>query len=74
MTSVLSIDDFVDDAARQFDQLTDGEDFDINEESESEEKRRWVKISFKHFLHCNISEQCTALSRTGVVPPILSTP
>ena len=49
MTSVLSIDDFVDDAARQFDQLTDGEDFDINEESESEEKRRWVKISSKHF-------------------------
>ena len=45
MTSVLSIDDFVDDAARQFDQLTDGEDFDVNEESESEEKRRLVKIS-----------------------------
>ena len=40
MTSVISIDDFVEDAARQFDQLTDGEDFDVNEESEAEEKMR----------------------------------
>ena len=45
VTSVLSIDDFVEDAARQFDQLTDGEDFDVNEESESEDKRRLVLIS-----------------------------
>ena len=40
VTSVISIDDFVEDAARQFDQLTDGEDFDVNEESEAEEKMR----------------------------------
>ena len=45
MTSVLSIDDFVEDAARQFDQLTDGEDFDVNDDSEAEEKRRFVLIS-----------------------------
>ena len=43
MTSVLSIDDFVEDAARQFDQLTDGEDFDVNE-SETDERTRFVTI------------------------------
>ena len=41
VTSVLSIDDFVEDAARQFDQLTDGEDFDVNE-SETDERTRFV--------------------------------
>ena len=44
VTSVLSIDDFVEDAARQFDQLTDGEDFDVNEESETDERARFVTI------------------------------
>ena len=32
VASCVSIDDFVEDAARQFDQLTDGEDFSDNEE------------------------------------------
>ena len=49
MTSVLSIDDFVEDAARQFDQLTDGEDFDINEESETDERTRFATIQFYFF-------------------------
>ena len=37
--STISIDDFVEDAARQFDQLTDGSDFSGNEESDDEQKR-----------------------------------
>ena len=38
-TSTISIEDFVEDAAKQFDQLTDGSDFSGNE-SEDEEKKR----------------------------------
>ena len=49
MTSVLSIDDFVEDAARQFDQLTDGEDFDVNDESEPDERTRLISISISYF-------------------------
>ena len=77
VTSVLSIDDFVEDAARQFDQLTDGEDFDVNDESEPDERTRLISISisFSSFKKSRpISELCTTLSRTGAVRPSLSTP
>ena len=37
-SSVISIDDFVEDAAKQFDQLTDGSDFSIDEDDDNMER------------------------------------
>ena len=34
-SSVISIDDFVEDAAKQFDQLTDGSDFSLDSDCEN---------------------------------------
>ena len=35
-SSVISINDFVEDAAKQFDQLTDGSDFSLEEDDDNE--------------------------------------
>ena len=37
-TSVISIDDFVEDAAKQFDQLTDGSDFSLDDHEDNKER------------------------------------
>ena len=47
-SSVISIDDFVEDAAKQFDQLTDGSDFSLDDQDDNKErneKPRYVVLS-----------------------------
>ena len=49
-SSVISINDFVEDAAKQFDQLTDGSDFSLDDHEDNEErneKPRYAGIRFK---------------------------
>jgi len=62
VTSVLSIDDFVEDAARQFDQLTDGEDFDVNE-SETDERTRALYSTAQN--RSSSSQSVNTLMRSG---------
>ena len=37
-SSVISINDFVEDAAKQFDQLTDGSDFSLDDQDDNKER------------------------------------
>merc|ERR1712066_676496 len=45
VTSVLSIDDFVEDAAKQFDQLTDGSDFSLDDQDDNKERNEKPRCS-----------------------------
>ena len=46
-SSVISIDDFVEDAAKQFDQLTDGSDFSLDDQEDNKERNDKPRYKLK---------------------------